>query len=1107
MNSRKLLEIFHQQARKTGLFKAFIADAPHSTVLHGLQGSAAAVYAASLMQDDFPLQVFILRDTEEAAYLRTDLENLIEREILHLEPSSRKPFQPHNIDSLAVLRRTDVLNQLSHKPDRKIVVTCVEAFAERVIGRANLEKNTYSIAVGEPFDLEFLMELLAENHFERVDTVLEAGQFAIRGGIIDVFSFAHEMPYRIELDGEKVESIRVFDTEDQLSVKKVREIQIVPNPAEREISGDKVSIFQYLPENTVIWLHNGADCTEYLNSGLERLMTADGEEAKNAYLDCARLKTGLESLNVIQWGTRHILKGHEIEFHTRPQDLFHKNFDHIARHFENNTAGNYQNLVFSEGARQIERLISIFNDMGRGVHFEPIYKGLSQGFTDDTLKIACLTEHQLFDRFYKSRQKKGYSASQALSLKELRELKPGDYVVHIDHGIGRFGGLEKMEMNGTMAEAVRLVYKNEDLLYVHINSLHKISKYVGKDGIEPKMNRLGSDTWQKLKQSTKKKVKDIARDLIKLYAKRKAQPGFAYSPDSYLQTELEASFIYEDTPDQLKATEDFKKDMESPHPMDRLVCGDVGFGKTEVAVRAAFKAVCDSKQVAVLVPTTLLAFQHFKTFKGRLEGFPAEVEYLSRFKSAKQQKEILQKLEEGKIDIIIGTHKLLSSGIKFKNLGLLIIDEEQKFGVAAKEKLKQFRVNIDTLTLTATPIPRTLHFSLMGARDLSIINTPPPNRRPVRTELHTFNQEVLREAINFELSREGQVFFIHHRVKDIYDIAEMIERLVPGARVGVGHGQMGGEELEDIMIRFVQGELDVLVATTIIESGLDIPNANTIIINNAHMFGLSDLHQMRGRVGRSNRKAFCYLFSPPLSTLTQEARKRLQAIEQFSELGRGFNVAMRDLDIRGAGNLLGAEQSGFIAEIGYDMYHKILDEAVRELKEEEFKDLFQDEIPAIESYDCAVDSDETALLPDGYVRSIAERLSLYNELANIKDDAGLLAFREAIADRFGTPPDAVERLIISVQIKWMGMKLGLERIVLRNQNLTLYFPANQASSYYQSETFGRFIAYISQYPSRCKMKQTPKALTLSVEKIGTLENALDWLQQFSAIEAKEEATA
>lgn len=1098
MNLNELLSLYSGSKLFTDLAGKLNHKTDAKLHLKGLVGSADAVLATALYKHQPDTQVFIFNDEEQARYFYSDLENLLEGKTVLFFPSSfKRPFHIHLSENARVLERAEVLNRLNqHVITGELIVTTIDALAEMVISENDLSKNTYEIKAGHPFDIEFFIEFLTEHHFERADFVYEAGQFSIRGGIVDIFSFSNDTPYRIELDGDSIDSIRTFDPNTQLSLKKVDRFFIIPNVQKELNETGRQHFFNYLNSGAIIWCKDLQLSKDTLQAGaekakqlFEKYKPEDDEnklsEPEKTYAHADTIFTEVSKHRVIEFGTRYYFKkAEEISFSFSPQPVFHKNFKLLIENLKSNKQKNLINLIFSDSSRQIERLYSIFDDLDKDVDFKPIYHAISSGFIDNELGLACYTEHQMFDRFYRGKIKQGYTKSKLITLKELRDLKPGDYVTHIDHGIGKFAGLEKVDLNGNMQEAVRLVYRDNDLLYVSINSLHKISKYSGKDGTEPRLNKLGSDAWEKLKTNTKRKVKDIARDLIKLYARRKAQPGFAFTPDSYLQTELEASFMYDDTPDQTKATADFKKDMESSHPMDRLICGDVGFGKTEIAIRAAFKAVCDSKQVAILVPTTILANQHYRTFKERLKDFPCNVDYINRFRSTAEQKSILQKVKEGKLDILIGTHKLISKEVKFKNLGLLVIDEEQKFGVTAKEKLKAMKVNVDTLTLTATPIPRTLHFSLMGARDLSIINTPPPNRQPVTTELHVYNDDLLKEVITHEVDRGGQVFFVHHRVKDIYEVAERISLICPGVRVGVAHGQLEGDKLEDAMIKFIEGDYDVLVATTIIESGLDISNANTIIINNAHMFGLSDLHQMRGRVGRSNTKAFCYLLVPSMSSLTNEARRRLQAIEEFSDLGSGFNVAMRDLDIRGAGNLLGGEQSGFIAEIGFEMYHKILDEAISELKEEEFTELFKDEqMHKIESKDCVIETDYEALIPDEYVRSTSERLSLYNELSSIEKNEDLEKFATQLRDRFGPLPQQVIDLIELISLREVAKKLGFEKIVLKNSQFAGYFPDEKKQSYYQSEIFSKILQFAQHNSGRCKMKQTPKSLILGIQHI------------------------
>jgi transcription-repair coupling factor (superfamily II helicase) len=1085
-----LLQRYAEQDTTKGILRCTSEIFPQRLHLKGLYCSSKAVLAASLYHQSPRNYCFIFPAREEAHYFHTDLESLSDgKKVLFLEGSFKRDVHPENYENNKVHARVETLGELSLREGTpNLVVTYTEAIAERTVARKKLVETSLRIKVNEEFNMDALVEQLGAWNFERTDFVYEAGQYAVRGGIIDVFSYAHDYPYRLDFNGNLLESLREFDPITQLSEKEMTWLNIVPEIS-REGDRSANTLIDYLPADTVVWIKDGRDVREGLSTLKDSLSEkfAANPEFISGFIGGDEFKEALHKFHVIESGTRPLLRGHsEFEFRISAQPAFHKNFNLLINNLKQNQEANIQNFVFSDTSKQVERLYNIFNDIDRSVVFEPMYHGISEGFIDHDLGIACYTEHQIFDRFYNYKTRQVFSKSKALTLKELRDLQPGDYVTHIDHGIGKFAGLSKMkDPNGVMQEVVKLVYRDGDLLFVSINSLYKIAKYVGKDGTEPRVHKIGSDVWEKMKQNTKKKVKDIARELILLYAKRKAEPGFQYSPDNYMQMELEASFMYEDTPDQTKSTEEVKRDMETPHPMDRLVCGDVGFGKTEVAMRAAFKAVCDSKQVAILVPTTILAHQHYKTFKERFREFPVNVDYVNRFKTKSEQKETLENVKTGKVDVLIGTHRLISKDVKFKDLGLMIIDEEQKFGVTAKEKLKERKVNVDTLTLTATPIPRTLHFSLMGARDLSVINTPPPNRQPVTTELHNFTPERIKDAINYELGRGGQVFFVHHRVKDIEEIAGLIRRLCPHARVGVAHGQMDGEHLENVMIRFVEGEYDVLVATTIIESGLDISNANTIIINNAHMFGLSDTHQMRGRVGRSNKKAFCYLLVPLISAMTDDAKKRLSAIEEFSELGSGFNVAMRDLDIRGAGNLLGGEQSGFIAEIGFEMYHKILDEAIRELKLDEFSGLFSEEVAkytAIAS-NCTIETDEEMLIPDYYIRNNAERLSLYSELSGIEAEEELKKFLTRLRDRFGTLPPQVHTLSDSLRLKWMGKNLGLEKISIRQGVMQCYFPGNSKSDYFSSEKFSRFMQFVQYNPVRCQMKQTAKHLILVVKNV------------------------
>ena len=1112
MNIRDILELYKTDERVEALAKALNAGKDTRIQLRGLVGSGDAAVAVALYFLQHPNMIFVLPDREEAAYFQADLENLTGKDILLFPSSYRKAFEFTQPDSSNVLARAEVLNELNHSSEfGRLIVTYPEALAEKVIDRDSLAKNTLEIALSNKLSIDFINEFLIEYDFERVDFVYEPGQFSIRGGIVDIYSFSHDLPYRVEFFGDFIESIRTFEIESQLSVEQVKTITIVPNVQSKFLTEHNISLLEYVDAGSQVWIKDVQLTLDVIKSGykkateLWKALSSD-EKQKNpewidpkfGFTDEKLIGDQLHDFPVVEFGKQFFYQDAQVvNFDMRPQPSFNKDFSLLIHNFKNNEAEHIQNYILTDSARQVERLYAILEDLDKTVKFTPINISMREGFVDREQKLACYTDHQIFDRYYKYKLRKGYQRTQAITLKELRELKPGDFVTHIDHGIGKYAGLEKVEVNGKMQEMIRLIYADNDLLYVNINSLNRISKYSGKEGTVPKMNKLGTDTWERLKKTTKKKVKDIARDLIKLYALRKAKEGKAFSPDTYLQTELEASFIYEDTPDQEKATADLKKDMESPHPMDRLICGDVGFGKTEVAIRAAFKAVADSKQVAILVPTTILAAQHYKTFSDRLKGFPCNIDYINRFKSTRQIKETLEKLKEGKVDIIIGTHRLVSKDVKFKDLGLMIIDEEQKFGVSTKEKLKQMRANVDTLTLTATPIPRTLHFSLMGARDLSIISTPPPNRQPVVTELHVFNDKLIKEAVEYEIGRGGQVFFIHNRVADLMQLGGLIHKLVPKARVGIAHGQLEGDDLEDVMLKFVSNEYDVLVATTIIEAGLDIPNANTIIINHAHMFGLSDLHQMRGRVGRSNKKAFCYLLSPPLSTLTSEARKRLSAIEEFSDLGSGFNVAMRDLDIRGSGNLLGAEQSGFIAEIGFEMYHKILDEAIQELKEDEFKGLFQDEKPRPYISFTQIDTDMEILIPDEYVTSIAERYNLYTELSKLENEIELQAFEKQLNDRFGPVPPQVSDMLNTMRLQWLGKAIGFEKITLKKNVLRGYFIASQQSPYFESSMFRQVLMFVQSNPRRTNLKEVKNSLRLSIDGVNSIDEAVQLLEEIA----------
>ena len=1087
--------------------------------LNGLIGSAESLQAAAIFLS-FPNQThfIVCNNKEEALYFQTDLDSLLNQ---HNHKSTHCFFFPDSfkivgnfsseLNNNQVLERTELLTDLlKHPASGRIVVTYPEALMEKVVSQAGLQKHILHFKKGDNLDLDFVIELLTELNFERTDFVYEPGQFSIRGGIVDIFSFGNDWPYRVELFGKEVESIRTFDPASQLSNQNIAHVTIIPNT--NNLSDEKIesSLFDFIPSNAIFWIKNAVSSFELIEAYDVETDTSNLLIANPQQL----IKEGIEKFSIIEFGTRPYYKADfKIQFNQTPQPSFNKNFELLIDDLLVKQHLGFENLIFSDNPKQIERFYNIFEDLSskivnrkseivnRNIRFTPINIALHQGFVDQDSKLVCYTDHQLFERYHRYKQKIGYAKSNAISLKSLKELQPGDYVVHIDHGVGKYSGLQKLEMNGVVQEVVRIFYRDNDVLYVNINSLHKITKYSGKEGIEPKVNKLGSEVWEQLKRKTKLKVKELAFDLIQLYAKRKAAKGFAFTPDTYLQNELEASFIYEDTPDQLKATQDVKADMEKPNPMDRLVCGDVGFGKTEVAIRAAFKAVADGKQVAVLVPTTILAMQHAKTFAERLKEFPCTVEYVNRFKTAKEIKETLERLAAGKVDILIGTHMLLGSKIKFKDLGLMIIDEEQKFGVAAKDKLKLIKNSVDTLTLTATPIPRTLQFSMMGARDLSIINTPPPNRQPVTTQVATFNTDLIKEAIEFEVYRGGQVYFIHNKVNDIGEIAELIRKLCPAFEIGVAHGQLDGEQLEQRMLGFINREYDVLVCTNIVESGLDISNANTIIINHAHHHGLSDLHQLRGRVGSNNKKAFCYLLAPPMHVLTPEARKRLQTIEQFSDLGSGFNISLKDLDIRGAGNLLGGEQSGFIAEVGFEMYHKILDEAIRELKETEFKDLFEDvttdTIAPKYVKECAIDTDNEMLIPDEYVNSINERLSLYRQLDDCENEEQLQTFSTQLADRFGPLPAEVFELFDGIRLRWVATDCGFERLIVKDKMMRCYFLGEQQSKFYESPKFASILNFINAQGTRCSLKQTDKNLIVSIKHIKDLKEAKEFLEKMN----------
>lgn len=1092
-----------------------ISNKANKISIKGLVGSSTSFVVQALFEKSENPFLLIFQDKEEAAYYLNDLEGLVgQKDVLFFPSSHRRPYQIEDVDNANVLLRAEVLNRINSRKKPCIIVTYPEALFEKVVTRKQLDRNTLKMAVGDLLSIDFINETLFEYNFKRVDFVSEPGEFSVRGGIIDVFSFSNDNPYRIEFFGNEVDSIRSFDVETQLSIEPQKKITIIPNIENKFVEEKRESFLEYISDKTIIFTEN----TELLTHQLDKLFVKAKETfagfssdikhqkpeelflSKSEFLDRAELFTYVEFSGKPVFDIKA-----EFQFNIKPQPSFNKQFDLLRDNLIENQKMGYKNFLFSSSEAQSKRFDDIFQSIsGEENEDWKSYKSfvfpLFQGFIDEELKIVCYTDHQIFERYHKFKIKNGYSKKQTITLKELNSLQVGDYVTHIDHGIGKFGGLQKIQVEGKTQEAIKLIYAENDIVYVSIHSLHKIAKYNGKDGTAPKIYKVGSGAWKALKQKTKARVKHIAFNLIQLYAKRRMEKGFAFAPDSYLQHELESSFIYEDTPDQSRATQEVKADMESDRPMDRLVCGDVGFGKTEIAIRAAFKAVDNGKQVAVLVPTTVLAFQHYKTFSERLKDMPVKVDYLNRFKTAKQKAETLKGLAEGKVDILIGTHQLVSKDVKFKDLGLLIVDEEQKFGVNVKDKLKTIGHNIDTLTLTATPIPRTLQFSLMAARDLSVITTPPPNRYPIETQLISFSEEVIRDAIAYEIQRGGQVFFIHNRIENIKEVAGMIQRLVPDAKIAVGHGQMDGKKLEELMLGFMEGEFDVLVSTTIIESGLDVPNANTIFINNANNFGLSDLHQMRGRVGRSNKKAFCYFITPSFSTLTEEARKRLDALVRFSELGSGFNIAMKDLEIRGAGDLLGAEQSGFINEIGFETYQKIMNEAIEELKENEFKDLYENE-NSVENKkyvkEFSIDTDLELLFPDEYINQVTERLNLYNELSELKTEEELQQYEQRLIDRFGPLPRQAKSLLDSLRIKWIATDFGIEKIILKQNKMVAYFISDQQSTYYQSAKFKKVLSFVQQNPTLCKMKEKETRnglrLLLTFENVKTIKRALEVL--------------
>ncbi|VAV86064.1 Transcription-repair coupling factor [hydrothermal vent metagenome] len=1139
--SKALISQTYLQSLQQQKLQIAIANSQSKTHLKGLIGSSFSFVISNAFKQAAAPFLLVFNDKEEAAYYLNDFEQLLnEKDVLFYPGSYRRPYQIEETDNANVLLRAEVLNRINSRKKPAIIITYPDALFEKVVTRKELERNTLKISINDNLSIDFVNEVLFEYLFKRVDFVTEPGEFSVRGGIVDVFSFSHDEPYRIEFFGDEVESIRTFDVETQLSTEQIKKINIIPNIANKFLEESRQSFLKYIASKTVVYTKNAdllfsrideffekaEDAFKTLSTNLKHASPSElfcnSDLLKKQLIDFTLVEFGNISYfnkNVIASETKQSVSNNEIAasltprndnvitFNTVPQPSFNKQFDLLIENLNTNHNKGFTNYISCVSEQQAKRFQDIFeactepsrSDVEQDVHYKTLVLSLHQGFIDNDNKIVCYTDHQIFERYHKFHLKNGYAKKQAITLKELTNLEIGDYVTHIDHGIGKFGGLQKIDVEGKKQEAIKLVYGERDILYLSIHSLHKITKFNGKDGKPPKIYKLGSKAWKTLKQKTKSRVKEIAFNLIKLYAKRKLEKGYQYNPDSYMQYELEASFLYEDTPDQITATADIKADMESEQPMDRLICGDVGFGKTEVAIRAAFKAVDNGKQVAILVPTTILAFQHYRTLTERLKEFPVTVDYINRFRTAKQKRETLENLENGRVDIIIGTHQLVNKNVKFKDLGLLIVDEEQKFGVAVKERLKTIKDNVDVLTLTATPIPRTLQFSLMAARDLSVITTPPPNRYPIESHVIRFSEETIRDAISYEIQRGGQIFFIHNRIENIKEVAGMIQRLVPDAKIGIGHGQLEGKKLEQLMLAFMNGEFDVLVSTTIVESGLDVPNANTIFINNANYFGLSDLHQMRGRVGRSNKKAFCYFITPEQSVMTDDARKRITALEQHTELGSGFNIAMKDLEIRGAGDLLGGEQSGFINEIGFDTYQKILNEAIEELKENEFAALYKDDNEDKEYVkDITIDTDFELLFPDDYVNNITERLNLYTKLNTIKTEEELHVFEQELLDRFGELPTQVVDLLNSVKIKWIATTLGFEKVIMKQGKFVGYFISNQESNFYKSAIFTKVLQFVQTHANSCTMKekQTRKGLRLllTFENVNSIEKALHAIQ-------------
>ena len=1113
MDIEELRQMVASQARREAIKKLLASKHNRTICIDGLAGSSAAMLFSCLPQGRSPYLI-IANDMDEAGYIYFDLCQMCSEANVLIFPSGyKRDIKYGQVDAPSEILRTEVLNKWHSDRSLRWVVTCPEALAERVLEREQVENCTITLRKGGAADLTAIEKQLRVFGFSEQDYVYEPGQFAVRGSILDVYSYANELPYRIDFFGDEIDSIRTFNVETQLSEAKVDEVSIINGTATESAGG--VSLLEYIGSDAILvcrdkdWLLQRVKAISEETLSESAVIAGEGDhDAMKKVVDCIDFTTRFSTMRRIDFHYNESNQACDarLTFHFSPQAIYHKNFDLISDSFHDFLQNGYTIYILSDSEKQIERLKAIFEDRADDIRFTPVVKTIHEGFVDNELKLCVFTDHQIFDRFHKYNLKsdRARSGKLALSLKELNQIEVGDYIVHVDHGVGKFGGLVRTSVNGKMQEMIKLIYLNDDIIFVSIHALHKLAKYRGKEGVEPRINKLGSGAWNRMKERTKSKLKDIARDLIKLYAARKEEKGFAFSPDGYLQQELEASFIYEDTPDQLKATNEVKADMEKAKPMDRLICGDVGFGKTEVAIRAAFKASTDGKQTAVLVPTTVLAFQHYATFSERLKDFPVKVEYLSRARKPKEVKQILEQLAAGEIDIIIGTHKLIGKGVKFHDLGLLVVDEEQKFGVAVKERLKQLKVNVDTFTMSATPIPRTLQFSLMGARDLSAITTPPANRYPIMTSVNTLNDDVVQEAVNFEMSRNGQVFFVSNRIENLVQLKEMLNRLVPDARVAVGHGQMQPDKLEQTIIDFANHDYDVLLATTIIESGIDMPNVNTIIINNAQNFGLSELHQLRGRVGRSSRKAFCYLLVPPRKPLTPVARRRLQAIESFSDLGSGIHIAMQDLDIRGAGNLLGAEQSGFIADLGYETYQKILQEAVMELRTEEFSDTFKDEESEQENEkafvaDCVIESDMELLFPATYVPQESERVSLYQELDNMERESDVLEFRHRLEDRFGKIPRPAAELIRIVTLRRIARTLGIEKIALKLGKMYIYFVGDENKAYYQSPAFGRILTYLQQNPRRCHIRDIKGKRSMLIDNVDSVEEAIAILTTVTAL--------